>query len=193
MAGHSKWNNIKHRKGAVDAKRSKIFTNISKLIKSAVREGNSGDPDANPYLRPILEKARAANMPKEKVQRAIDRGLGKTESGSLFQEILYEGFGPGGVACLVQASTDNPNRTGGEVRHIFTKNGGSLGGPNSANYMFTRSADGTGFVPNMLIEVENSTQLSHLQNMVESLREYDDVEDVYVCANLGETEDVQDA
>jgi YebC/PmpR family DNA-binding regulatory protein len=193
MAGHSKWNNIKHGKGAADAKRSKAFTQISKLIKSAVKEGGSGDPDANPYLRPILEKARAANMPKEKVSKAIDRGLGKTASGVVFQEILYEGFGPAGIACMVQAVTDNPNRTGGDIRHIFSKHGGSLGGPNSASYMFQRTADGIGYEPTMPMPVDDPEQLKQLQTMVDLLREYDDVEDVYVATDLGEDGEDEDA
>ena len=189
MAGHSKWNNIKHKKGATDAKKAKVFSAISKLIKNAVKEGGSGDPDANPSLRPLLDKARAANMPKEKVTRAIDRGLGKTASGAVFQETLYEGYGPGGVACLVQSVTDNPNRTGGDVRFIFSKHGGSLGGPNSASFMFQRSADGSGFEPTMPMEIEDEKQLEQLIQMVDALREHDDVEDVYVATILEEEDE----
>lgn len=188
MAGHSKWNNIKHRKGAVDAKKAKVFSQISKLIKNAVKEGGSGDPDANPSLRPILEKARSANMPKEKVSRAIDRGLGKTAQGTVFQEIVYEGFGVSGVACMVQAVTDNANRTGGDVRHIFSKYGGSLGGPNSASYMFERTKDG-GYSPTMLIDITNESDIEQLIKMVDALRDHDDVEDVYLATELPEEED----
>lgn len=186
MAGHSKWNNIKHKKGATDAKKAKVFSAISKLIKSAVKEGGSGDPDANPSLRPLLDKARSANMPKEKVMRAIDRGLGKTAAGTTFQETLYEGYGPGGVACLVQAVTDNPNRTGGDIRFIFSKHGGSLGGPNSASFMFQRSSDGSGYEPTMPLQIEDEKQLSQLVQMIAALREHDDVEDVYVATILEE-------
>lgn len=186
MAGHSKWNNIKHRKGAVDAKKAKIFSQISKLIRSAVKEGGSGDPDTNPSLRPILDKARAANMPKEKVSTAIDRGLGKTAAGAIFQETLYEGFGVAGVPCMVQTVTDNPNRTGGDIRFIFSKHGGSLGSPNSASYMFQRTADGTGYEPTMPMPVDDESQRRQLQKMVNTLLEHDDVEDVYLAADIGE-------
>jgi len=186
MAGHSKWNNIKHRKGAMDAKKAQAFTQISKLIKSAVKEGGSGDPDMNPLLRPILDKARAANMPKDKIAKAIDRGLGKSATGAIFQDLNYEGFGPGGIPLIVQASTDNANRTGGDVRHLFSKHGGSLGGPNSVSYMFTRTADGTGYESTMPFEFSDDAHRQKVQTLVDALLEHDDVEDVYVGAKLDE-------
>lgn len=175
MAGHSKWNNIKHKKAAADAKRSKQFGMISKQITIAVKEGGSGDPDNNPRLRLALDKAKAANMPNSNVQKAIDKGLGKG-GGSEIEEILYEGYGPGGVGFLVRALTDNRNRTGAEVKSIFDKNGGSLGGPGSVSYMFER--EGEGFKANVTIPVDasNRKQLETLSNLLD---EHDDVESVY--------------
>lgn len=179
MAGHSKWNNIKHKKGATDAKRSKLFSQISKLIRSAVKEGKSGDPASNASLRLVMEKARAANMPKENIQRAIDRGLGKTSSGASLQETLYEGFGPNGVALMIAAVTDNPNRTSSDIKFILSRNGGSLGGPGSVSYQFTRSEDGSDYVPTMPMAIEDEATQKQVQNLIDLLRENDDVEDVY--------------
>lgn len=184
MAGHSKWNNIKNRKGAVDAKRGKVFAQVAKLIRVAVKDGGSGDPKFNPGLRVALDKARAANMPKDKVQKAIDRGLGKTASGAQLSEVLYEGFGPGGVAVLVAAITDNQNRTGADIRFAFSRSHGSLGGPGSASYMFERSPDGS-WTPTMHIDLDQDGQTKLLE-LVSKLRENDDVEDVYYAAQLQE-------
>lgn len=187
MAGHSKWNNIKNRKGAVDAKRAKIFGQISKLIRIAVKEGGSGDPKFNPGLRVVLDKAKAANMPNTNIDRAIQRGLGKSASGASIQEIVYEGFGPGGVAMLVVALTDNPNRTASEVKYAFSRGGGSLGGPGSAMYMFKRDQDG-GYVCTMPLEVDETTA-SQLLDLIDKLRESDDVEDIYLAADIEESEE----
>jgi YebC/PmpR family DNA-binding regulatory protein len=187
MAGHSKWNNIKNRKGAQDKARAKVFSNISKLIKIAVKDGGSGDPKFNPGLRVMLDKARSANMPKNNIDRAIERGLGKSANGTSIQEIIYEGFGPGGVAILAASMTDNPNRTAAEVKFAFNKGGGSLGGPGSAMYMFKRNNDG-GYVCTMPIDVEESTAGS-LLSLVDSLRELEDVEDVYFAADLEENDE----
>ena len=115
---------------------AKVFSQVSRLIRVAVKEGGSGDPEMNPALRTALDKARSANMPKENVQRAIDRGLGKSASGAQLNEVVYEGYGPHGVGFLVTAITDNRNRTGSEVRSMFEKAGGSLGSPGSAAYLF---------------------------------------------------------
>jgi YebC/PmpR family DNA-binding regulatory protein len=181
MAGHSKWANIKNRKGAQDSKRGKIFGQVSKLIRIAVKEGNSGDPKFNPALRVVLDKARAANMPKDKIQKAIDRGLGKTASGAVIQEIVYEGYGPGGVGVIVVAMTDNTQRTASEVKSAFSKAGGSLGGPNAAMFMFSRNQEGE-YVPTMPTKVEDEQIREQLNGLVESLQESDDVEDVYISA-----------
>ncbi|HWP03867.1 MAG TPA: YebC/PmpR family DNA-binding transcriptional regulator [Gemmatimonadaceae bacterium] len=136
MAGHSKWKQIKHYKAAADAKRGALFTKLIREITVAARQGG-GDPDHNPRLRTAIEAARAASMPKENIERAIKKGTGELE-GQEYTEVLYEGFGPGGVALMIQAVTDNPNRTVAEVRHRLTRGGGSLGGTNSVAWMFER-------------------------------------------------------
>ena len=134
MAGHSKWANIQHRKGAQDKKRGKLFTKLIREITVAARIGG-GDPAANPRLRLAIDKARGQSMPKDNIGRAIKRGSGETE-GADFQEIRYEGYGPGGTAVMVDCLTDNRNRTVAEVRHAFTKFGGNLGADGSVNYLF---------------------------------------------------------
>jgi YebC/PmpR family DNA-binding regulatory protein len=134
MAGHSKWANIKHRKAAVDKKRGKIWSKVSRAIMAAARTGG-GDPTSNLALRYAIDEARAANMPKDTIQRAIDKGSG-AGGGENFEEITYEGYGPGGVAIFVEALTDNRTRTAGEVRMIFSKKGGSIGNPGSVAFMF---------------------------------------------------------
>ncbi len=134
MAGHSKWANIKFRKAAQDAKRGKVFTKIIKEITVASRLGGS-DPDANPRLRSAMDKALAANMTRDTIDRAVKRGAGEVD-GVSYEEIRYEGYAPGGVAVLVETSTDNRNRTVSEVRHVFSKHGGNLGTDGSVAYLF---------------------------------------------------------
>ncbi|MDE0715781.1 MAG: YebC/PmpR family DNA-binding transcriptional regulator, partial [Gammaproteobacteria bacterium] len=136
MAGHSKWANIKFRKAAQDAKRGKIFTKIIKEITVAARIGGS-DPDANPRLRAAIDKALAANMTRDTIERATKRGAGELD-GVDYEDIRYEGYGPGGVAVLVETSTDNRNRTVSEVRHAFSKHGGNLGTDGSVAYLFNK-------------------------------------------------------
>jgi YebC/PmpR family DNA-binding regulatory protein len=136
MSGHSKWHTIKHKKGAADAKRGKIFTRLIKELTVAARAGG-GDPDMNPRLRTIVAEAKANNMPRENIERAIRRGTGE-EPGVSYEEIMYEGYGPGGVAMLVQTLTDNKNRTVGEIRFIFNKYNGNLAAENSVAWMFSR-------------------------------------------------------
>ncbi len=136
MAGHSKWANIQHRKGAQDAKRGKLFTKLIREITVAARLGGD-DPAANPRLRAAIDKALGSNMPKDTIERAIKRGAGNLE-GVSYQEIRYEGYGPGGVAVMVDCMTDNRNRTVAEVRHAFTKCGGNLGTEGSVAYLFTK-------------------------------------------------------
>ncbi|KRM45384.1 YebC/PmpR family DNA-binding transcriptional regulator [Lentilactobacillus parafarraginis] len=135
MSGHSKWHNIQGRKNAQDAKRGKIFQKISRDLYQAAKAGDP-DPENNPQLRLVMEKARAANMPKDNVQRAIDKASGL--GGAKFEEITYEGYGPGGTAIMVSALTDNKNRTAAAVRSAFTHHGGSLGASGSVSYMFDR-------------------------------------------------------
>jgi YebC/PmpR family DNA-binding regulatory protein len=134
MAGHSKWANIKHRKAAADAKKGKVFTRLIKEITVAAKLGG-GDPDSNPRLRLAMDKAREANMTKDSVQNAVKRGTGQLE-GVSYEEIRYEGYGPGGAAVIVDCLTDNRTRTVAEVRHAFTKNGGNLGSDGSVSYLF---------------------------------------------------------
>ncbi|HWZ53000.1 MAG TPA: YebC/PmpR family DNA-binding transcriptional regulator [Granulicella sp.] len=136
MSGHSKWATIKHKKGALDAKRGKIFTRLIKEITIAAKQGG-GDPDGNPRLRTAIAAAKAENMPADNIKRAIQRGTGELE-GVSYEEITYEGYGPGGVAVIVHVLTDNKNRAVSEVRHAFTKNGGNLGESNSVSWMFTK-------------------------------------------------------
>jgi YebC/PmpR family DNA-binding regulatory protein len=136
MSGHSKWHTIKHKKGAADAKRGKIFTRLIKELTVAARAGG-GDPGMNPRLRTVLAEAKAQNMPAENIKRAIRRGTGE-EEGLSYEEVTYEGYGPGGVAILVDTLTDNKNRTVGEIRHTFTKYGGNLGEANSVAWMFEK-------------------------------------------------------
>jgi len=134
MSGHSKWHSIKHKKGALDAKRGKLFTKIIREMSIAARLGG-GDPNSNPRLRTAVDKAKAVNMPADNIKRAIQKGTGELE-GAAYEELTLEGYGPGGVAILVEGSSDNRNRTVSEIRHIFTKNGGNLGAAGSVSYMF---------------------------------------------------------
>jgi len=136
MAGHSKWANVKHRKAAVDAKRGKIFTRILREVTVATRLGG-GDPDANPRLRSAIAEARSNNVPNDNIERALKKGTGELEGGSI-EEIVLEGYGPGGVAVLVEAVTDNRNRTVSEIRHQFARHGGSLGESGCVAWMFDR-------------------------------------------------------
>ena len=136
MSGHSKWHTIKHKKAATDAKRGRVFTKVIKEITVAARTGG-GDPEGNPRLRTVLEAARAANMPKDNIEKAIKKGTGELP-GVSYEEVSYEGYGPGGVAVYVQALTDNRNRTLPESRHLFTKYGGNLGESNCVGWMFEK-------------------------------------------------------
>src|SRR5277367_1590121 len=136
MSGHSKWATIKHKKGALDAKRGKIFTRLIKEITIAAK-GGGGDPDGNPRLRTAILAAKAENMPQENIKRAIQRGTGELE-GVSYEELTYEGYGPGGVAVLVDVLTDNRNRTNGEVRKIFERGGGKMGSAGTVAYLFDR-------------------------------------------------------
>lgn len=140
MSGHSKWKTIKHQKDAADAKRGKVFTKLGNAITIAVKQGGGGDPDSNPRLRLAIDAARTENMPKENIQRAIDRGAGKGEGGEL-HEAVYEGFAPHGINVIVEAATDNLQRTSAEIKNIFEKNGGAFGQPGSSSYLFKRMGE----------------------------------------------------
>ncbi|MGA8746624.1 MAG: YebC/PmpR family DNA-binding transcriptional regulator [Solirubrobacterales bacterium] len=137
MSGHSKWSSIKHKKAAVDAKRGQQFTKLARAITVAAREGG-GEPDANPSLATAIQKARDASMPKDNIQRAVDRGTGAGADVEAIERIIFEGYGPGGAAVLVEALTDNRNRTSADVRHAFTRHGGSLGEPGSVAWIFEK-------------------------------------------------------
>ena len=139
MSGHSKWHTIKHKKGAADAKRGKVFTRLIKELTVAARNGG-GDPDMNPRLRTIVAEAKASNMPRENIDRAIRRGTGE-EPGVQYDEVTYEAYGPGGVALLIQTLTDNKNRTVGEIRHLLGKHAGNLAAENSVAWLFSRKGE----------------------------------------------------
>ncbi|HEY2074029.1 MAG TPA: YebC/PmpR family DNA-binding transcriptional regulator [Gaiellaceae bacterium] len=147
MSGHSKWSSIKHKKGAADAKRGKLFSKLSRAIIVAAKEGG-GDPSGNLALQNAIEKARSYSMPKENIDRAIAKGSGADADASAFETVVYEGFGPSGVAVIVEALTDNRNRTASDVRHTFAKNDGNLGGSGAVAWLFERRGvvivDGSG-------------------------------------------------
>ncbi|MCY4600361.1 MAG: YebC/PmpR family DNA-binding transcriptional regulator [Acidobacteria bacterium] len=136
MSGHSKWHSIKHKKGAADAKRGKVFTRIIKELTVAARDGG-GAPDSNPRLRTVVADAKAANMPADNIKRAIRRGTGE-EPGVSYEEVTYEAYGPGGAALLIEVLTDNTNRAVGEIRHLLSKHGGNLGTTNSVAWLFAK-------------------------------------------------------
>ena len=137
MSGHSKWASIKHKKKAVDAKRGKLFTKLARAIQVAAREGG-GDPEGNPSLALAVQKARDASMPKDNIERAIAKGAGNDADAEAFENVVYEGYAPGGVAVLVEALSDNRNRTGSEVRHLFSHHAGGLGEPGSVAWNFDK-------------------------------------------------------
>jgi YebC/PmpR family DNA-binding regulatory protein len=137
MSGHSKWHSIKHKKAVVDARRGQQFTKLARAITVAAKEGG-GDPEGNSGLALAVQKARDASMPKDNIERAIAKGTGEGSDGEQLESVLYEGYGPGGVALLIEAVTDNRNRTGAEIRHLLSKNGASLGEPGSVSYLFDK-------------------------------------------------------
>src|SRR5438477_9652180 len=137
MSGHSKWSSIKHKKGAADAKRGKLFSKLARAIIVAAREGGA-DPSGNLALQNAIEKARSYSMPKDNIERAVARGAGSDSDADAYEPIVYEGYGPSGVALIVEALTDNKNRTAAEVRHIFARHDGNLGGSGSVLWLFER-------------------------------------------------------
>ncbi len=181
MSGHSKWATIKRAKGATDAKRGQLFTKIAGTISIAVKQGGTSDPDSNPRLRLAVDKAKAANMPKDSIDRAILRGAGGSGD-SILEEVTYEGFGPGGVALIVEAVTDKKQRTVAEVKNIFEKNGGSMGAQGAVSYQFDRVgeviAKSAGKTPEELldialesgaVDVENEADLAYFYTQPTSL------------------------
>lgn len=182
MSGHSKWNNIKNKKAASDAKKGKEFTTVSRLIMEAVKKSGVTDPTQNPGLRLALEKAREVNMPNANVKRAIDRASGKSESGASLEEIIYEGYGAHGVGVIALAHTDNKQRTGGEIRFIFSSNDGSLAGPGAAMYLFTKQ-EGESYTPSIPVELTQE-QYDEVMALVDELESHDDIDAVWHNALL---------
>ena len=166
MSGHSKWATIKHKKGAADAKRGQMFTKLIKEISIAARMGG-GDPDGNPRLRTAVLKARAANMPKDNVDRAIKKGTGELE-GTTYEELTYEAYAPGGGALLIEVLTDNKNRAAAEIRNLLTRSGANLGTTGSVSYLFKRkgilSYDGESYTEDQIMEAALDAGADDIQN-----------------------------
>ncbi|MCA9357225.1 YebC/PmpR family DNA-binding transcriptional regulator [Candidatus Nomurabacteria bacterium] len=179
MSGHNKWSKIKHKKGATDAQRSKIFSKHSALITMEVKKAG-GSVDSAGVLAAV-DRAKRDSMPKENIERALAKGSGN--DGSSLEEVLYEGYGPGGVALLIAAVTDNTNRTTPEIRHIFSRSGLELGTPGSAAWAFTKTADG--YTPNTPMELDDATG-EKLAEFIEKLEDQDDVVNVYTTADTDE-------
>jgi transcriptional/translational regulatory protein YebC/TACO1 len=213
MSGHSKWSTIKHKKGAADAKRGQLFSKLARAIIVAAREGGA-DPDANLALQNAVEKARAASMPKDNIERAIARGAGTDTDAAAYEQVLYEGYGPGGVAVLVDALTDNRNRTASDVRHIFAKNDGNLGATGAVAWQFERrgvfvvttapdelaavrdalaaagyvheSAELT-MVPKNTVVVDEESQARKLLRLMDALEDNEDVQGAYANFDIPES------
>lgn len=179
MSGHNKWSKIKHKKAASDAQKSKIFSKHASLISMEARRAN-GDTQA-PALQAAIERARKDSMPKDNIERAISKGSGADAAN--LEEILYEGYGPGGVALLIRAVTDNKNRTAPEVRSVFTKAGFQIGTPGSAAWAFTKTD--TGYTPTTPIDLTDNDG-EKLAQLIENLEDLDDVQDVYTTADDNE-------
>jgi len=175
MAGHSKWANIKHKKEKEDARRGKLFTKLSRQITVAAREGGP-DPAANARLRLAIEKARAVNMPMENIERAIKRGTGELE-GANYEELIYEGYGPGGVAIMLEIMTDNRNRTASEVRHLFSRYGGNLGETGCVAWMFERR--GLITIDRRSVQDEDALLLAAAEAGADDVKSNDDQFEVY--------------
>ncbi len=176
MAGHSKWANIKHKKAIVDAKRGKVFTKMSKLITIAVKESNGDVNSAK--VQAAVDLAKKANVPKDNIERAIKKASDK--DAATLEEVVYEGYGPGGVGLMIVALTDNRNRTGQEVKHAFSKSGFALGAQGSVSWGFSRNEE-MEFVPNAGTEISISDEdAEKLGTLVDAFNELDDVSDVYV-------------
>ncbi len=174
MSGHSKWSSIKHKKGAADAKRGKVFTKLIKEITVAARMGGSGDPNMNPRLRVAIAAAKAENMPKDNIERAIKKGTGELE-GVNYEEAIYEGYGPGGAAVLVESLTDNKNRAVSEIRYLFSKCGGNLGEAGCVAWMFDKK--GYMSVSKKSIEEDHLMEAA-LEAGAEDIREDDDIYEI---------------
>ncbi|MCL5004055.1 MAG: YebC/PmpR family DNA-binding transcriptional regulator [Patescibacteria group bacterium] len=181
MSGHSKWANIKRTKGVNDVKRAQIFTKLARAVTMAARKAG-GDPNSNPFLRKAVDDARAQNMPKDNIERAIAKGTGSGE-GMLLEELTLEGYGPSGVAFLIEAVTDNRNRTLSEVRGVFSRSGGNLGQPGSAAYIF--GADPAN--PSFTVPLSDENEARRVLAMSEALEDLDDVHKVFANFDIEES------
>lgn len=179
MSGHNKWSKIKHKKAATDAAKSKVFSKHAALI--AMESRKAGGNLASPGLAAAIERAKKDSMPKDNIDRAVAKGSGA--GGASLEEVVFEGYGPSGVAMLILAVTDNNNRTAPEIRHIFTKAGFQLGGPGSAMWAFTKTADG--YVPQTPMDIGDADG-EKLADLIEALEEHEDVQDVYTTADTPE-------
>lgn len=179
MSGHSKWSQIKHKKAVTDIRRGKLFSKIAKMISVAARVGG-GDADSNPKLRLAVDKARAVNMPKDNIERAIKRGRGVGVA--RLEEVKYEAYGPAGVALIIEGITDNKNRTLSEIKHILTSHGGKLASIGSVEWAFERK--GADWVPKYPVKLDDSKLRKQLEDLFEALDENDDVQEIY--SNLAE-------
>jgi YebC/PmpR family DNA-binding regulatory protein len=179
MSGHNKWSKIKHKKGATDAQRSKLFSKHSSFITMEVKM--SGGDTTSAGVLAAVERAKKDSMPKDAIERALAKGAGT--NGAAIEEVTYEGYGPGGIALIIQAITDNNNRTAPEIRHIFTKAGLELGTPGSSLWAFTKTADG--YIPNTPMEL-NDEAGEKLAEFIEKLEEQEDVTNIYSAADTSE-------
>ena len=174
MSGHSKWSTIKHKKALTDTKKSKVFSKIASLITIAARKG--GDPDKNPSLRAVMEKAREVNLPKDNIERAIKRGTGEI-AGAELQEVVYGAFGPGGAAILITVITDNKNRTLAEIKQILLEHNAKFAEVSSLQWMFRR--EGADWIPNQPVKIEDENVKKELSALYEALDEQQDVNEIY--------------
>jgi len=179
MSGHSHWAGIKHKKELTDKKRGKVFSKMAKIIEIAARKG--GDPTMNPNLRLAIEKARSVNMPNDNIERAIKKGSGEGKEGQL-EEIVYEAYGPFGAALIIEAITDNRNRTISEIKHILSIHGGKLAETGSVKYLFDRK-EGE-WIPKYSMDITNENTKQQLEKLFEALDENDDVNEIYSNVNL---------
>jgi YebC/PmpR family DNA-binding regulatory protein len=179
MSGHSKWSKVKHIKAVTDVKKGKIFSKLARMISVAAKE-KGGDPETNPKLRLAIERAKEFNMPKENIERAIKRGLGKTE-GITFEEFTYEAYGPNGIALIIEGITDNKNRTLSEIKHILTNYGGKLAEAGSVKYLFEKKNNE--WLPKYPIQITDEKTKQQLDKLFEALDENDDVNEIYSNLN----------
>ncbi len=177
MSGHNKWSQIKEQKGKTDAQKSKVFSLYAKIITMEARKA-AGDRNT-PGLKAAIDRAKANNVPNDNIDRAVKKGMGG--EGSAMEEVLYEAYGPGGVAFLIEGITDNKNRTTQEIKHLLSKNGGNLGAQGSVLWAFTKTA--TGYVPLSLLEVDEATKIT-LQNLYQILEDNEDVKTIIINASL---------